>query len=819
MAKNKFKKPAFKKWILLLWTIFVLPFIGLLVVMTCAANGWLGFPPLPSLEELENPKSNLASEIITDDGIVIGKYFKENRVNVNYEDLSPYLVDALIATEDERYREHSGIDFRGLMRAVLNFGKAGGASTITQQLAKMMFNDPASNIVERIGQKLQEWIIAAQLERRYTKDEIITMYLNKFDFINNAVGIKTAANVYFNVEPSELNIAQSAMLVGMAKNPALYNPLRRPEMTQERRNVVFYQMKRNNLISDELYDSLKTLPLELDYKVVDHKEGIAPYFREILRTKVTEIFEEKDANGNYKYTKADGTPYNIYKDGLKIYTTINFKMQQYAEWAVSEHLGTELQNDLFRDFSRRSERNKAKIPFDWRLNEKQIEEIYDRAIKSTRRYDVLVGKECFNCGRRGEMIKKVGDKYVCQAEDCGESRHATPKDSIPIIFNTPQKTRVFTWKGEVDTLMSPLDSIKYYKSFLQAGMMSMEPHTGYIRAWVGGINFKHFAYDHVYQSKRQVGSTFKPFVYALAIQNGMSPCMEVPNQQITFKKGTFGLLRDWTPKNSDGKYGCMVSLKYGLANSMNTVTAWVMKQYGPQAVVDQAKLMGITSNLPATPSLCLGVADLSVYEMVGANAVFANKGVYIEPTFITKIEDKNGNLIVDIQPEIHEAMSEETAYAMLDLMKGVVEGEYNKCIGDLNGGKGYTVGTGMRIRGAKTEARPYAGHKYPIAGKTGTTQNNSDGWFMGITPELVTGIWVGAEDRGVRFGNTFYGQGANTGLPIWGYYMHKVHDDPKLKYSQDDFEKPVNKLNIELDCKKYKEMQNLTNPNFNEDFN
>lgn len=813
MPKNQNKMGLSKKWILTMWLMLVvIPFLCFFLVMWAAKTGSLGFDPLPSLEELENPKSNLASEIFTADGKMIGKYFKENRTNVKYDELSPYLVDALIATEDERFRDHSGIDLRGLMRAVVNMGAAGGASTITQQLAKMMFNEPARSTVERIKQKLQEWILAVELEKRYTKDEIIVMYYNKFDFIYNAVGIKSACNVYFNKSPKDLNIEEAAVLVGMAKNPSLYNPKKFPENALKRREVVFSQMKRSKIITQQEYDSLRVLPLELDYKVVDHKEGIAPYFREILRGELQEMFEKKDKNGNYIYAKKDGSPYNIYSDGLKIFTTIDSRMQQYAEWAVNEYIGKTLQRQFFNHLKKY---RVSKYPFDNKISKTQYEQIMETARKRTARYRILAGKECANCGRRGNVIQKKSGYFVCSAEDCGHKTRVVPKDSINIIFDTPQKMKVFAYQGDIDTVFSPNDSIRYYKSFLQTGLMSVDPHTGYIKAWVGGTDYKNFAYDHVKLSRRQVGSTFKPFVYSTAIQNGYSPCYEVTNTKYTFHKGEFGLLKDWSPKNSDGLYGCDVSLKYALANSMNTITAWIMKQFGPQAVVNQARAMGITSPLEPVPSLCLGVADLSVYEMVGANATMANKGVWIEPSMFTRIEDKHGNVIVDFKPKTNEAMSEETAYVMLDLMKGVVDGEYNKCMGDLMKNPRYTSGTGMRLRGSISESRPYVGHRYPIAGKTGTTQNNSDGWFMGITPDLVTGVWVGAEDRSIRFATTDMGQGANTALPIWGYYMQKVHADSSIKISSGDFERPEKPLTIELDCVKYK-LGNSMNNGFND---
>ncbi|MDT8413471.1 MAG: transglycosylase domain-containing protein [Vicingaceae bacterium] len=798
------------------WLLVILPFLFIYILFLGAKNGTLSFDPLPDLTELENPTSNLASEIITADGKVIGKYFKENRTNITYEELSPYIIDALIATEDERFHNHSGIDFRGLLRAVAKMGKAGGASTITQQLAKMMFEHSADNIVERIKQKIQEQIIAVEIEKRYTKEEIIVMYLNKFDFIYNAVGIKSASNVYFNKEPFELNIEEAAILVGMAKNPSLYNPKRFPENALKRREVVLSQMKKNELLTQQAYDSLRVLPIELDYKVVDHKEGIAPYFRETLRLELQEKLQEKDDEGNYLYTKKDGTPYNIYKDGLKIYTTIDSRMQRYAEYAVQEHIGNHLQAEFSVHLKKYRE---SKYPYDHRISQKQYEQLLDNMKKGSPRYRIMTGQECANCGRRGDFVKKVGKLFVCQAEDCGHESYAVAKDSIAIIFDTPTKMTIFTHQGDKDTTLSPLDSLKYYKTFLHAGLMSVDPHTGYIKAWVGGVNYQNFAYDHVKTAKRQVGSTFKPFVYATAVQNGYSPCYEVPDVAYTFQKGEYGILQSWTPKNSDGyNTGCKVSMKYALANSMNSITAYIMKQFGPKAVVDQARAMGITSTLEPVPSLCLGVADLSVYEMVGANATFANKGVFIEPTMYTRVEDKFGNVIIDFQPKTNEAMSEETAYVMLDLMKGVVDGEYNKCVGDYLKARGkdrrYHLGTGMRLKGSVSESRPYVGHRYPIAGKTGTTQNNSDGWFMGITPDLVTGVWVGAEERSIRFATTAMGQGANTALPIWGYYMQKVHADPTIKISSGDFERPQTPLTIELDCNQY----NLNN-NFNSSSN
>jgi penicillin-binding protein 1A len=798
------------KGIMIFWLLVFIPVFLFFAMMWGAKTGNLGFDDLPDLADLENPKSNLASEIITSDGKTMGKYFLQNRTNAKYEDLSPFLVDALIATEDERFRAHSGIDFRGLVRAVSYLGSAGGASTITQQLAKMMFHErETATFVKKIKQKLQEQIIAVELEKRYTKDEIILMYYNKFDFIYNAVGIKSAGHVYFKKKPIDLTIEEAAVLVGMAKNPSLYNPKRFPENAMKRREVVFSQMKRSELITQQEYDSLRVLPIVLNYQPVDHKEGIAPYFRETLRLKLKKLFKEKDADGNYLYAKTNGEPYNIYKDGLKIFTTINKRMQEHAEFAVEEYIAKTLQKQFSKYLNRVRTKN---YPYDGGtkgLSSKQYLSLVKSSKVRTPRYRILTGKECFNCGRRGRRnVKKEGAYYVCQHDDCGKKIWATTKDSVDLIFDKKIKMSVFSHAKRIDTLLSPNDSILYYKTFLHTGLMSVDPRTGYIKAWVGGVNYEQFGYDHV-TSTRQVGSTFKPFVYVTAIQNGYSPCYEVPNVKTTFHRGEFGLLEEWTPKNAGGiNNGCNVSLKYAIANSMNTTTAWVMKQFGPQAVIEQARNMGIKNKLDPVPSLCLGVADLSVYEMVGANATFANKGVYIEPTMYTRIEDKHGNVIVDVNPETKEAMSEETAYVMLDLMKGIVDGEYNKCMGDDRLARGkrsarYKNGTGTRLRGSITEKRPYAGHTYPIAGKTGTTQNNSDGWFMGLTPDLVTGVWVGADERAVRFGNTVYGQGANTALPVWAYYMQRVKADKKLNYPDKDFEPPEKPLTIELDCIKY----------------
>jgi penicillin-binding protein 1A len=792
----KKEKRSYVKLASLFWLCVVVPVLLFVLLMFSAGNAWFGFDALPKVDDLVNPKSNLATEVYTADGKILGKYFYQNRVNVDYNDISPFVVEALIATEDERYYNHSGIDLQGLARAIVYLGKNGGASTITQQLAKMLFSGVPPSGLGRLQQKVQEWIISAQLERLYTKNEIIAMYLNRYDFVNNAVGIKSAAQVYFGTSSDSLNIEQSAMLVGMLKNASLFNPLRRADTVRHRRNVVLGQMLKNEKITKTEFDSLKGIPLEIEYTKVDHKDGIAPYFREILRAELKKIFREKDSEGLPVLRKPNGDAYDLYSDGLKIYTTLNYKMQEYAEYAVKEHLSYQLQGAFFRELAK-----KKNNPFSSDLKQSEIDRIMNSAIKRSERYLIMSGKQCSNCGRRGKILSEEeidGELMtVCTAEDCEHQTKRYNNDKIMESFDTPISMKVFSWKGDIDTVLSPRDSIKYYKSFLQAGLMSMEPQSGYIRAWVGGIDYDNFAYDHVRQGKRQVGSTFKPFIYAMAIEAGFSPCYELPNVPYTIPKGTYGLLKDWSPDNSDREYGYNVSLKYGLANSMNTITSWVMKQFGPQEAVKMARDLGITSDLPPVPSLALGVADVSVYEMVGAFGTFANKGVYTKPQFLARIENKEGEVIVEYIPESREALSEENAYVMLKLMEGVTSYNYNK---DL---KKNTAGTGIRLRFPKSEQRPYAGISYPIAGKTGTTQNNSDGWFIGITPDLVTGVWVGAEDRSVRFDRTALGQGANTALPMWGYYMNKIYADSTLQISKEEFEKPENPLSIELDCENY----------------
>jgi len=707
------------------------------------------FGTLPSTVELANPKSNLATEVFSSDMKVLGKYYLENRTNIKFRDLDSNMVHALIATEDARFRDHSGVDILGLGRVLVKtviggHEGSGGGSTLSQQLAKMLFpREAKQSKLKMVVRKLKEWVIATRLEREYTKNEIMTMYLNKFDFVNNAVGIKSAAKIYFNKSPDSLKIEESAMLVGMAKNPALFNPVRRPEISLQRRNVVLSQMLKYNYLNQKQFDSISKRPLTLDFHAEDHNEGLATYFREYLR----DNFLKKWCAEN---KKPDGTEYNIYKDGLRIYTTINSKMQRYAEEAVREHL-TELQAQFTKECKR-----KRNNPFDYRVNQEEIKSIMNQSVKRSDRYHNL-------------KLSGMSD------------------DSIQDNFKTPTPMTIFSWQGEIDTTLSPMDSIRYYKGFLQTGFMSMEPQTGYVKAWVGGINHKHFKYDHVKVGKRQVGSTFKPFVYAVAIQEGYSPCLKIPNVPVTIAYDD----KEWTPENAENDdNGKMMTLKEALAKSVNRISAYLIKQFGPQAVIDVARKMGITSPIDVVPSICLGTPEISVYEMVGANSTFANKGTWTEPIFVTRIEDKNGKVLQEYTPRTEEAMSEEKSYVMLALLKGVVES-----------------GTGARLRFRYKLTNP-------IAGKTGTTQNNSDGWFMGITPDLVSGCWVGAEDRSVHFANITEGQGASMALPIWAKYMQKVYADKSLKVSQGDFEKPAKRIEINMDCAKYENEQSDGVENF-----
>lgn len=771
------------------WALVLAPVFGLLAMLLFAASS----KDLPGTSELQNPRSDLATAVLFSDGSLMGQYYRENRIPVDYEHINPWVSKALVATEDERFRSHSGIDVRGTLRAAVYLGKRGGASTITQQLAKMLFHDARRDIVGRVFQKFQEWIISARLEREYTKDEIIAMYLNRFDWINQAVGINSAARVYFNTSPDSLRLEQAAMLVGMCKNPALFNPLRRPDTTLTRRMVVLDQMRRNGFITTQVYDSVKTLPLGLQFQRIDHTEGPAPYLRETLRDELQKLLAEKDPKtGKYHYAKPDGSPYDIYTDGLKVYTTIDRRMQHDAEFAVREHLGTELQKQFWKDL-----KNKKNEPFDWRVSKEEVEGIMNSARKRSDRYKTLVGKLCPNCHRPAAYIVKAKhdgkEEFHCDPAKggCDTWWPVLNEAGIAKQFETPVKMHVFSWHGDVDTLLSPNDSIRYYKSFLQSGLLSMDPHTGFIKAWVGGIDYKHFQYDHVASARRQVGSTFKPFVYATAIREGLQPCLELPNQKTCFDMPPGQ--PDWCPKNSDDHYGGMVTVKYALANSMNTITAWLMKQYGPRSVISLARHMGVESPMEPVPSLCLGVADLTLMEMTGAFSTFANDGVYIKPVAYTRIEDKNGNTVFDVVPQTEEALDPRTSYIMLQLLKGVVDGAYNPSTGR-------TSGTGMRLRMGWGNRAKYGNIKYPTAGKTGTTQNNSDGWFIGITPDLVTGVWTGADDRSVRFASTALGQGANMALPIYGYYMNGIYADSIITISRGDFARPADVGDLDLNC-------------------
>jgi penicillin-binding protein 1A len=735
MAEKK-KKQSFKGWIRIFWILVLVPLLAVSAIVWATSRGYFG--ELPTFEDLENPSSALASEVFSGDGELLGKYYFQNRTNIHYRELSPNLVNALKATEDIRFEKHAGIDFRGLLRVlfktvILQQSGSGGGSTITQQLAKNLFPRDRISGAKLAIRKIQEWIIAVKLERNYTKEEIIAMYFNTVEFGSNSFGIKSAAQTFFNKTPAELSIDESAILVGLLKAPTYYSPVRNPENSLRRRNVVLYQMQKYKMLEQAQFDSLKALPIALKYQAEDHNAGLATYFREYLRQYLNTWCNENPRN--------DGTRYNIYRDGLRIYTTIDSRMQRYAEEAVREHL-TDLQKVFFDHW-------KGRVA--WAKNP----EIITDGIKRTARY---------------REMKADG----------------VSKDSIMKVFETPVRMSVFSWNGEIDTVMSPLDSMKYYKMFLRTGLMAMEPATGHVKAWVGGADYRHFKYDMVKDGKRQVGSTFKPFVYTLAMQEGYSPCYKVPNVRVSIplEDGTV-----WSPENSDGKYGGMLSLKEALAESINSVTAFLMKQFGPQAVVDIARRMGITSQLDPYYAIGLGTPDISVYEMTGAYATFANKGVWSEPIFVTRIEDKNGVVLQDFVPRKVEALNEETAYVTLSLLKGVVE-----------------YGTGMRLRFRYKLTNP-------IAGKTGTTQNQSDGWFVGITPELAAGVWVGCEDRAVHFRTTHLGQGANTALPIWGLFMQKVYNDSKLALSKEDFERPENPLTIELDCSKYNvQNQPLTSP-------
>ena len=750
-SKSGKKSTGFRKYIVGFWTLFGIGIMILILLFLLAS--WGAFGKMPEFEELENPESNLATEIFSADGETLGKYYSENRTPIKYEDLPPHLIQALVATEDERYYEHSGIDAIGTLRAAVFLGARGGASTITQQLAKLLFTEDVSqNFMGRVMQKFKEWIIAIRLERQYTKEEIITMYFNKYDFVYQAVGIRSAAKIYFDKEAKDLKIEEAAVLVAMLKNAALYNPVRRPEMVERRRNQVLKQMEKNGFLTSMEKDSLQAIPMKIIFTPQGHDEGIATYFRVYLQGFMRDWIE--------KNPKHDGGTYNIYRDGLKIYTSIDSRMQKYAEEAVAMHMA-----HLQKEFDWQNRNNKT-APFR-DINETEVAHIVRNAMRVSARWHKMEAQ--------GKSKKEIEDS-----------------------FDKKTEMSVFSWSGIKDTIMTPRDSILYYKSFLNAGMMSMTPQTGEVKAWVGGINFKHFKYEHVKQAKRQVGSTFKPFVYATAIdQLKLSPCDVLPRNHFTMEAGKHGNQNDWSPRNSDNKYEGMLTLKNALALSVNTITARLIDKIGPKPVIEMLDKLGVdTRDIPAVPSIALGTADMSVFEMVSAYSTFVNEGVYVKPVIVNRIEDKNGTVLYQQVPETRDVLSKEAAYVTINLMEGVTQ-----------------FGSGVRLRGTWAGnqdhyRRAVTGYPYdfknPIAGKTGTTQNQSDGWFMGMVPNLVTGVWVGGEDRSVHFPSITYGQGATMALPIWGIYMKKVYADKELEVSSGAFPRPEN-LSIVIDCDNYGE--------------
>lgn len=758
MAKTRKKKSTgnFTRFIKWFWILFATAALGVLLIFLLAS--WGVFGEMPTFERLENPQTKLATEIISADGSTLGKfYLDDNRTPVGYKELPQNLINALVATEDVRYYDHSGIDARGTLRAMFFLGTRGGASTITQQLSKLLFTERISGSpLERIIQKVKEWVIAIRLERQYTKEEIIAMYMNIYDFGNNADGIRSAARIYFGKEPAALKVEESAVLVGMLKNSSLYNPLRREELVSNRRNTVLGQMGKYDFITEQAKDSLQALEMDINFSPESHSAGLATYFRMYLQRYMNAWIDQNPKPA----LQGERDRWNLYLDGLKIYTTIDSRMQRHAEAAVALHM-----ENLQREFFHQStpERNPA-TPF-VELSGSEIEGILERAMKTSDRWRVM---------------KAAG----------------ADEDEIRASFNRKTEMTVFDWKSEIrekDTIMTPMDSIRYYKTFLRAAMMSMEPQTGHVKAWVGGLNYKHFQYDHVIQGARQAGSTFKPFVYAAAIdQLRLSPCDSLPDSQYCIEAGKHGNTEAWCPKNADGKYsGNMYTLKHALANSVNTVTAQLIDRVGPKPVVAIVKNLGLRGEILEVPSIALGTPDFNVYEMVGAYGAFANQGVYVKPVMVTRIEDKNGTVLYEYTPETKDVLSKDVAYAMVDLMKGVTEG-----------------GSGTRLRhnfnkDNKLYKEVVTGYPYeftnPIAGKTGTTQNQSDGWFMGMVPNLVTGVWVGGEERSIHFQSLSYGQGATMALPIWALYMKANYADEELEVSREDFEKPE-EMSINMDC-------------------
>ena len=737
-----------------MWRLFFLGILGIGILFGGAALEWYG--PMPDLQQLENPRTNLATQIISSDGVILGKYYlDDNRTPITYDELPQNMVQALIATEDERFYDHAGIDWKGTLRAFAYLGKRGGASTITQQLARQIFVGVRSrNKLKAVLQKAQEWVIAVQLEQRYTKNEILSLYLNKYDFGYQADGVRSAAKIFFNKTPQRLSIEESSTLVGMLKNSSLYNPIRRPERVKERRNIVFQQMVRNELITEKEKDSLSQLPISITYTPESHREGLATYFRAYLKAFMD--------NWIAKNPKPDGTKHSLYRDGLRIFTTIDSRMQAMGESAVEAHMKN-LQKEFFRQNSKRAN---PTAPF-LDLRSGEIDTLMERTAYRTERW---------------RKMKLAGIE----------------ESEILASFYEKVPMRVFSWQGERDTIMTPMDSIRYYKHFLRASLMSMEPQSGHVKTWVGGFNYKHFQYDQVKQGRRQIGSTFKPFLYATAIdQLKLSPCDSLPDALYCIEPMKHGNMDAWCPKNSGDKYGRTRTLKNALANSVNTVSARIMDLVGPRPVINLARKMGITSNLPAVPSIALGTPDISLFEMVGAYSTFANQGIYVKPVVITRIEDKNGRALFEVVPETQDVLSEEAAYVTVNLLQGVTK-----------------AGSGARLRHAGLEKTSYVyekvitGYPYvfenPIAGKTGTTQNQSDGWFMGMVPNLATGVWVGGEDRAVHFKDIAFGQGATMALPIWAVYMKQLYEDPNLGISLEDFTAPET-LTIAIECEELDE--------------
>jgi penicillin-binding protein 1A len=739
-----------KLFVGLLWTILILFVLGASVAFYAINEGWIGY--MPPIEDLQNPINRFATQIYTSDGKLMGtwSYNRENRVLVDYTKLSPHLVEALVATEDVRFYEHSGIDFYALGRAFIKRGlmgkkSAGGGSTITQQLAKQVWTtERAKTTMERILQKPIEWVIAVKLERNYTKDEIVTMYLNYFDFLHNAVGIKTASNTYFNKEPKDLTVNEAATLIGLCKNPSYYNPVRNPERSRERRNVVLSQMVKAGYLSQADYEKYSAEPITLHFHLADHKDGIATYFRDFLRRYMTARKPERTLYASWnmvkyyidsinwesdplygwcnKNRKRNGDYYSIYTDGLRVHTTIDSRMQKYAEEAVYQHVVKFLQPAFNK--GRESKRN---YPYSSSLSQEQLRQILMRSVRQCERYRVL--KES---GASDEEIQKS--------------------------FRTPVQMSIFTYHGEVDTTMTPLDSIKFYKSFLRTGFVSMCPQNGHVKAYVGGLDFTHFAYDMVMEGRRQVGSTIKPLLYSLAMENGFSPCDLAPNVQQTYMVAG----KPWTPRNgSHSRYGEMVTLKWGLQQSNNWISAYLMSRLNPQAFVDLLHQYGINNpEIHPSMALCLGPCEITVGEMASAYTAFINHGIRASHMFVTKIEDGDGNVITQFSPRMNEVISEESAHKMLYMLKAVVDG-----------------GTASRLRFKYNM-------KGDIAGKTGTTNNNSDAWFMGLTPTLVNACWVGGDDRDIHFDSMSMGQGATMALPIFAYYMQNIYKDTQLGYNE-----------------------------------